>query len=107
MPGGIGVPGGSTIGCAFEPGAGKIVTTGVPSGPTDTTAVGDFVGSGLAGPLTVMVPGTALPSITCGPDEEFALPPLRSEATFVDGVASCAIPANAVASTTPLAASST
>ncbi|TNC22464.1 hypothetical protein [Amycolatopsis alkalitolerans] len=107
VPGGIGAPGGSTTGAWSEPGGGTIVTTGVPLGPTDTTAVGDVAGSDCATPLTVTVPGTALPWMTCGPDEEFAFPPLRSPAEVVDGVASSAIPPNAVASTTPLAASST
>lgn len=107
VPGGIGVPGASTSGFWPEPGAGRIVTTGVPSGPTVTTAVGEVDGSGCATPLTVIVPGTALPGISCGPDEELALPALMSPPAFVDGDASSAMPPNAVARTTPLAASST
>lgn len=107
VPGGMGVPGASTIGFWFEPGGGRIVTTGVPSGATVTTAVGEVDGSGCATPLTVMVPGTALPGTSSGPDEEFALPPLRSPLALVDGDASSAMPPNAVARTTPLAASST
>lgn len=106
MPAGIGAPGASTIGLASEPGAGRIVTTVVPSGPTLTTAVGDVDGSGCATPLTVIVPGTALPGMSCGPDAELLLPPLRSLA-LDDDDASCAMPPNAVARTTPLAASST
>ncbi|WP_236794112.1 hypothetical protein [Amycolatopsis sp. GM8] len=106
VPGGIGAPGGSTTGCWFEPRGGTIVTTGVPSGPTLTTATGDVVGSGWV-PLTVMVPGTALPEMTCGPDGAPALPALMSAPAFVDGDASSAMPPNAVASTTPLTASST
>ncbi|GAB2989513.1 hypothetical protein LWP59_07945 [Amycolatopsis acidiphila] len=60
VPGGMGAPGASTTGFCFEPGGGRIVTTGEPSGPTVTTAVGDVDGSGCAASL----PGTALPGIS-------------------------------------------
>ncbi|GAA5159519.1 MULTISPECIES: hypothetical protein [Amycolatopsis] len=107
VPGGIGVPGGRTTGFAPEPGAGRIVTTGLPSGPTVTTAVGDVAGSGWAEPATVSVPGTGLPGISCGPDDEFALPAFRSPPATIDGDDSSAMPPKAVASTTPLTASRT
>ncbi|HVW42237.1 MAG TPA: hypothetical protein VHC18_12885 [Amycolatopsis sp.] len=105
---GIGVPGGSTYGAADEPAAGTMVTTGCPSGPTVTTAVG-WVARGTATPLTLTAscPGTGLPAMTCGPDAVLVLPACRSAALCEDGDASVASPPNAVASTTPLTASMT
>lgn len=98
------MPGGRTTAFPFVPGAGTSVTTGLPSGPTVTTAVGEVFGSG-AGVPSVVWPGTALPWITCGPEEPLLLPALMSPLALCDGVASSAIPPNAVASTTPLTAS--
>ncbi|HVV13784.1 hypothetical protein [Amycolatopsis sp.] len=103
LPGGIGLPGGSVTGAADEPAGGRIVTVGRPSGPTLTTAVGE-VESGSAASL--IVPGTALPGMSCGP-AGLLLPPLALSAAEGEGDASSAIPPNAVARTTPLAASRT
>ncbi|GHF63281.1 hypothetical protein FHX82_003038 [Amycolatopsis bartoniae] len=59
-------------------------------------------------PFTVVVPGTGLPGISCGPDAELAFPPGKSPlAVFVEDEDSWARPPNAVARTTPLTASST
>lgn len=104
----MGLPGGSTIGAAEEPGAGRMVITGRPSGPTVTTARGEVVASGMAAPLTVIVPGNGLPGMSCGPEDELLLPPRMSPSAFEeDGDASSARPPKAVASTTPLTASRT
>ncbi|KAA9147393.1 hypothetical protein FPZ12_045390 [Amycolatopsis acidicola] len=106
VPGGIGLPGGRVTGASEEPGGGTSVMVGLPSGPMLTTAVGEL-DSGIATPLTVIVPGTALPGITCVPFAAFPLVALALSVVAEEGEASSAIPPNAVASTTPLAASRT
>ncbi|MDQ0376762.1 hypothetical protein [Amycolatopsis thermophila] len=106
VPGGSGVPGGSTIGCSPEPSGGSSVTTCVPSGLVVTTAV--RVPAGIATPSTVTGawPGAASPGTSWAP--ELVLAPFGT-ATFGEspGATSEASPPNAVASTTPLTASST
>ncbi|NYI86946.1 hypothetical protein HNR02_000269 [Amycolatopsis endophytica] len=105
VPGGSGVPGGSTIGASSEPSGGSSVTTCVPSGLVVTTAVREPAGSATPSTVTGAWPGAASPGISCAPDVDWPF----GTAAFGEspGAMKVARPPNAVASTTPLTASST
>ncbi|NIH84892.1 hypothetical protein [Amycolatopsis granulosa] len=106
VPGGSGVPGGNTIGASSDPAGGSNVTTWVPSGLVLTTAVRLPAGSATPSTVTGVWPGAATPGTSCAPELELT-PPGPASFGAVSGAMIVASPPNAVASTTPLTASST
>ena len=107
VPGGSGVPGGSTIGASLDPAGGSSVTTCWPSWLVVTTAVREPAGSATPSTVTGVWPGAASPGTSCAPELEFTPPGTATFGASLPGAMSEASPPKAVASTTPLTASST